>query len=110
MTPSQVTSQQAVLAESEAVLALVDGAFDGMAIWEAAPWRVRYANPAFWQLIRGPAEAIRADSAANEVPTGLRIRMTELLDRFWSLGAEASPLTTSLDAGADRKEHAEEVA
>jgi diguanylate cyclase (GGDEF)-like protein len=91
------------LAESEAFLALVDVAFDGMAIWAAAPWRIEHANATFWELAEGPEAAIREKPAAGDVPVGLQIRMAELLDRFWELGSEASPLTTRLEAGADRK-------
>lgn len=103
MTSSQATPRDSVLAKSEGILALSDCAFDGMALWEPDPWRVEYANPAFWQLIVVPEKVLGAKPASNEVPAWLRVRLAGLLERLRDLGVEAAPVTASLDCGADRK-------
>lgn len=102
MTPSRISPKASVLAESEAFSALVDVAFDGMAIWAGAPWRIEHANAAFWQLA-GPEAAIGVKPTEPGASVGLQMQIVELLDQFWELGSEASTLTTRLDVGADRK-------
>ena len=92
-----------VFNDSDCILPLVDGSFDGIALWEADPWRIVYANPAFWRLIGVPAEVQEVQLASEGVQAGLRTRMADLLDRFRGQGVEASTVTTCLDALGDHK-------
>jgi len=91
------------LPQFDGVFALIDCAFDGVAFWEADPWRIVYANPAFWQLIGVPAGAPEGKQGFDIVPAELQARMAELVDRFRDQGEEASTVTTRFDAGPGHK-------
>jgi diguanylate cyclase (GGDEF)-like protein len=66
------------LASNTAFFALGEMAFDGMAVWEPNPWRVVWANPAFWRLFGGDGQG--NDSAGSQ-PT-MNQALIELLERF----------------------------
>ncbi len=103
MTTCRTTSLAPVSALSSEFLALFDCAFDGIALWDCDPWRIEYANPAFWQLLGAPADAPGTEATSNDLRSGLQLRIVDLLDRFSHDGNGASTVTVWLNAAADEK-------
>jgi diguanylate cyclase (GGDEF)-like protein len=66
------------LASNAEFFALGEMAFDGIAVWEPNPWRVVWANPAFWRLFGGNE---LGNDAAGLQPTNNQ-GLIELLERF----------------------------
>jgi diguanylate cyclase (GGDEF)-like protein len=92
-----------ILPQFDGVLALINCAFEGIALWEADPCRIVYANPAFWRLIGVPARAREGILSWDDVQPGLQAQMADLLDRFRDQGTEASTVSTCLDVGIGHK-------
>jgi diguanylate cyclase (GGDEF)-like protein len=67
-------------------LSLLSQAFDGIAIWEPAPWRVVYSNAAFQQMVSEPCEQANFSELVG------------LLDRFVHDDIASGTLSISLDA------------
>jgi diguanylate cyclase (GGDEF)-like protein len=103
MTSGRTLSGEPFLAPNADFSALFDCAFDGIALWEADPWRISYANPAFWRLADVPMEVCGAELGFGDVPLGLSVRLAELLDRFRGNGADSSTLTACVDGGPEGK-------
>jgi diguanylate cyclase (GGDEF)-like protein len=81
------------LASNAGFFALGEMAFDGMAAWEANPWRVVWANPAFWRLLGGDRQE---NAAVGSRPT-INQELIELLERFDS-GPTATTSEHQLEA------------
>lgn len=102
MPTTQKPSNSLVLAEFEEFLAVLECAFEGIALWEPNPWRVAYANPAFWQLIGTPAEGLGSQVASSDNLPGFPVGMIDLLNRFGDADDEQSTTFASLDTWFER--------
>ncbi len=73
---------------------------DGIAVWKATPWRIVYANPAFWQLAGVANEPAIADAISNDSP-GLApcAKLLDLIQRFAEAPSKQSTLSAHLELG-----------
>src|SRR5262249_8552513 len=70
-------------------------AFDGMAICEPEPWRIRWANPAFWQAVGLVHTRPGIDTSVAQLPEGIAQQMSDTLQRFVESGQEVTTLDVS---------------
>lgn len=76
--------------------------FDGIALWQCDPWRVVFANPAFWASLGGSAGGNKDVGDAGDLPVGLRQELLGLVDRFDHAGTDMTD--TCLRSGDGRGE------
>jgi diguanylate cyclase (GGDEF)-like protein len=89
MTSCHTNRSNAFLAQSDDLLALISRVSDGIGLWEPGPWRLVYANEAFWRVTGSRPAAL--DSGGEAV--GFRSQAVSLLDQFADRGVETSTVT-----------------
>lgn len=66
----------------QAFFALVEQAFDGIAVWVPGPWRAVSANEAFGRLVAGPPGATVGDGPLDRLDPASRVELLAVMDRL----------------------------
>lgn len=69
-------------ASDDALFSLIGHTFDGIALWDPAPCRVVYANPAFWQLLDAPTGDTTSQEPLEWMEPASRAELMGLIDRL----------------------------
>jgi diguanylate cyclase (GGDEF)-like protein len=99
MTTRQNSKSAGANVTSEDVCDILSRTFDGIALWKRHPWRIAFANSAFWSDLRDRDDAAESADSAGNISARIESQLLELVEQFDAGAAETLDASFQLADG-----------